>query len=371
MDPQLIRVLIGSLVLLVVVLLPVQQVTRSRYGFLGLLIGAVTTVCGVALTLHLGDFVIADEGEAIVKSQIDLMHRDQAHHVPKNLIIIEGSSQTELGIDAPAIESQLRSAGYDVTVIELAGAGGNHLERFSLLSRFAAEMRRQGLAASANTRLLLEVAPEYDGNPTIFFMTNKDTLRGYHFSSFGNFWFAVQSLQIINGSLMRNRTALATLLHNAVVSSLDVGLVLQMQRFDDLEPIPPFAPKDQPEPDFEFKAYAADKYTRKPAAPLEARWIRFTRYRTGRISSLFDGSITETDYFSVPTVDYDKQMRYVRSFCRWRGASPCIDATDPALYGSLDSADDYFNTVHLSGKGAEIYSRYFAEQLIAQKMVVK
>jgi hypothetical protein len=369
MDPQVFRTLVGSLLLLIVVLLPTRQASSSRRGFLGFLLGMVATVCGVALLLHSLDFVTADEGEAIVKSQIEKLQKQQLGHVPKNLIIIEGSSQTELGIDGDAVEQQLRDAGYDATVVELAGAGGNHLERYTLLSRLSEEMKRAGLVTSPNTRLLLEVAPEYDENPVTFFVANKDTLRGYHYSTLGNLWFAHRSLQIIGGK--PNYVALAAILRGSLISTFDIGLVPQMQRFDDLEPVPAFRPAARQASNFHFHPFEADVYVRKPAQPLNPKWIHFSQYRAGRISALFGGGVTGVGYFSVPTVDYDKQMRYGHSFCSWRGAGVCVDATDPKLYGELDSADDYFNNVHLSAKGAVIYSKYFAEQLIAQGAVIK
>lgn len=357
------------MLLLVVVLFPTRQASSSRRAFLGFLIATLVTICGIALVLHSLDFVLADVGEAIVKSQIGKLRQEQASHIPKNLIIIEGSSQTALGVDYDAVEKQLRDAGYDVAVIQLSGAGGNHLERYTLLSRMAEEMQREGLSTSPNTRLMLEVAPEYDENPVIFFLANKDTLRGYHYSTLSNLWFAHRSLQIARGN--PNYAALGAILRGALMSMFDIGLLPQMRRFDDLEPAPPFGPASRPAPNFHFRPFAADKYVRKPAPPIDPKWIRFARYRAERIRTLYGGEAARVGYFSVPTVGYDKQMRYAHSFCHWKGAGVCIDATDPSLYGALDSADDFYNRGHLSAKGAEIYSRYFAQQLIAQGAVVK
>lgn len=372
MNIEFTRVLIGVAILLLIALLPVRKDSGSRHAFLSIALGVAIAFGLGALVLRLGDFVLDNPDEGMVKAQIEHMQQDQAGHVPRNLIVIEGSSQTLLGIDYGAIEAELRKAGYDATVVQLAADGGTHMERYTMLSRFAAEVGRHGLSFSPNTRLMLEVARGYDTHPVRFFMENKDTLRGYHFADFANIVFATRSMQIMHQRFDANdRAALAALAHDALVSTFKIGLLLQMRPFRDIEPLPSFEPMDAPRARYRFRKYDAQRYARAPAAALDQASIDMTAYRAGRIAGLFGTALTETDYFSVPTVNNEQTMRYAHSFCHWRGAAPCIDATDPSVYGMLDSPADYFNRDHLSHAGAQIYSSYFARQLIAQQVVVK
>jgi hypothetical protein len=372
LDVEFTRVILGVCILLAVALLPVRKDSSSRYAFLSIMLGAATAIGLAALVLNLGDFVLDNPDEGIVKGQMEIMQRDQIAHVPKNLIVIEGSSQTLLGIDNAAVEEELRSSGYDATVVQLAADGGTHMERYTMLSRFAAEVMRHGLSLSPNTRLMLEVAPGYDMHPVRFFMENKDTLRGYYFADFANIAFAMHSMRIVNQQFDANNMAsLAALSHDALVSTFKIGLLLQMRPFQDVDPLSSFQPMNAPKARYTFRKYDAQKYVRTPADDLDEASIDLTEYRTGRIADLFGSGITETDYFSVPTANNERMMRYAHSFCRWRASAPCIDATDPAIYEVLDSADDYYNRDHLSQSGAEIYSRYFAQQLISQAVVIK
>jgi len=366
---ELTRVLIGVAILLLITLLPVRADSRARHGFLGFILGIALVSGVVALVLHLGDFVLDSPAVSVVKTQIGVLQRDQADHVPKNLILIEGSSQTALGIDAAAIEEQLHQAGYDASVVQFSGVGGNHLERYVSLQLFAQELRRHGLALSGNTRLLLEVAPGYDRDPMRFMLNNRDTLRVYRYATLDNLLFTLHSLSIMGQHYdARTREQVGALIQDMLVSSLDIGLLPYMRRFDAVEPSPAFVPAPT---QGRFKPYDPRRFADAPPAGIDPRMVQFIAYRSQRLQDLFGGGVTEVDYFSVPTVNNMNMLNYVHSFCAQRKPAPCIDATDPEIMAAVDLPRYFTGRDHLSIEGAAVYSRYFAQQLIAQGMVVR
>lgn len=372
MDQQLIRVLIGTVTLLIIALLPVRRETGSRRAYLGMFIGLAGAFGIASLFLHLGDFVLDDGGESLVHSQIRVIQHDQKDHIPKNLVIIEGSSQTALGLDNAAVESYLRQAGYDASVVQLDGEGATHIGRYTLISRFLTEMRRHGLALSPNTRLMLEMSPGYDLDPLRFLGAIKDTPVGLNNASFGNMAFTVENIRLLHQPFTPATFAvLGGMFQNTLISELHIGLVLDMQRFDTLGDVSPFSPLKGQNRAYKFDTYAPHRFVDAPPEPFQAAWLDFDTNRVRRLTALFDGKLTEADYFAVPTATNDGLMAYAHSFCVLRGKAPCIDAADSAVWGRLDSSGYYWNRDHLSAAGAPIFTRYFAEQLIAQGMVVK
>jgi len=368
---ELTRVLIGVVILLFIALLPVRKDSGSRRAFLGVALGIFIPLALANLVFYLGDFQLDNPDEGVIKAQIETMQADQAKGIPKNLVIIEGSSQTALGVDGASIERELRQAGYDTTVVTLAGLGGNHLERYKLLTRWAKEVKRHHLALSPNTRLLLEVAPGYDNNPMRFIDRNKDTLRAYYYATLPNVVYTMQSMHVINK--LYDDTAIeefTDVTADALMSSLKIGLLPYMRRFDGVDPISAFAPARTGV--YKMKPYDPEHFVKTPPLPLDPIWTDFSTFRAHKMAVAVGDSITEVDYFSVPVMPrQDKALEYAHSFCAWRKPAPCIDSTDPAIYGAVDAPQYHYNRDHLSKSGAAVYSHYFAQQLIAQGVVVK
>ena len=370
MNIELTRVLVGVAILLFIALLPVRRDSSSRRAFLGFVIGVFVVLGLASLVLRVGDYQVDNRDEGVIKAQIVSMHRDQAQGVPKNLIVIEGSSQTALGVDGPTIEKDLRDAGYDSTVVTLAGLGGNHLERYKMAARWAAEVRRHGLAFSPNTRLLLEVAPGYDADPIRYILRNKQSLRAYYYADFPNVAYAVRSLQI-TGELgdQGKLDELASLSSDALISTFKVGLLPYMRRFDEVKAIPPFVHARAGV--YHMKPYDPQYFATSPPMPLDPKWTEYETLRGEKMATAV-GDVTEVDYFSVPVLPTrDQALEYAHAFCLWRKPMPCVDSTDPAIYGAVDAGRFHFNRDHLSKFGAELYSHYLAQQLIAQGMVIK
>ncbi|HEY3643883.1 MAG TPA: hypothetical protein VGM16_00980, partial [Gammaproteobacteria bacterium] len=97
---------------------------------------------------------------------------------------------------------------------------------------------------------------------------------------------------------------------------------------------------------------------------------RLTFERADRTSALFGETLKGIGYFLITSLD-KPQLKYGYRFClKLRGAA-CIDGAAPEIRAALNESRFYFNNDHLSGLGAELYSRYFADQLVAQGVVVK
>lgn len=362
-------VIAGACILLIVALLPVRRNSGKRYAVFGFIFAAVATLCILNMGLDLAGYVVDCADEQILKANLDQVRSDYAGHVPRNLVVIEGSSQTALALDAQAIEEKLRGWGYDVTVVDLAISGGNLLERYTLMQRFTMEMRRRGLPYASNTRLLFELHPDYDHEPLRFFAFYEDTLQTYHYSEFSNLLYAWRAYRGAGGAL--DKQALSTFgdfLSHCIVWTFKIGLLPKMQKFDLLTPMQAFTPYDGPVKTNGYNRRAfPDLVAKKGTKGISAQAMN---RRVQRVTSLFGDGLSGYGYFLIPSLDRRK-MNYGHAVCARRLAPVCIDASDPSIYKTLDASHDYYNRDHLNREGARIYSDYFARQLVADQVVVK
>jgi hypothetical protein len=362
-------IVVGACILLVIALLPVRASSGKRWAFTGFILATLATLFLMDAGLGLSGFVVDFTDEQILKANMDRVQADFTGHTPRNLLVLEGSSQSALGLDAGRIEDDLRHAGYDVTVVDLAISGGNLLERYTLMRRFTAEMHQRGIPYPANTRVLFELHPQYDRDPLRFFSYYKDTLQTYYYSRFSNFFYAWHAYRDAGGAV--DKLALTTFgdfFSHCMVWTFKIGMLPKMQEFDRLTPMQPFTPFDGPP--------ARGTYKQQDFPDLRTRYrpgvvhVDAIDRRTQRAAALFGDNLSGEGFFLVPSRD-PRKMDYGHRACGMALAPVCIDSSGPDIYGALPGKTSYYDRDHLNTGGARIYSDWFAQQLIAQQAVVK
>lgn len=368
----MVSIAVGALALFIVCLLPVRENTGRGLAFLGVLAGAVATLAAVNGFLRFGDYVLDDRDERLIKGQILLVKAAaRTGHVPDNFIIIEGSSQTAEDLDCVAMQRQLQQQGYDVLIVQLAIAGANNLERYTLVKRFSEEMRRQQLRYGKNTQLLVELHPGYETQPLALFKRDQDTLRGYYYSSFTNLGIALQTYRQLDQIPDRETlSSMGDMVSKAIMSSMTIGLLPDMERFDWLPGAPAFDANKDPWSTYKFTPYDPNELTSLSPATAPQVSPAVVHARAKRLAGLFGSEIGATGFFFLPSTDMDK-MIYGHGFCRQSAADTCLDASAPAIYPELDELPYWFNADHLTTAGMEIYSRYFADLLVTRHVVIK
>jgi len=369
-DSQLAQVITGACILLAIAFIPVRQPSSNKFAFAGFMAGIAVIIACTSALFHFADFVVDGDDEQILKAQIDHVAAAEANgHIPRNLLIIDGSSQTALGLDIAAVEADLGSRGYDTTIVDLSLVGGNLLERYTLDERFKDEMQRHRLSYGSNTRLLLELHPKYDADPLRFFDVNVKAARTYYYANLGNLYFTVNYYLESNRRFdAKTINILGDMLSHCFVWSFKIGFMPEMKYFDALSDLPPYTPETGQYETFVFNRYDAHMYTRlDPRIAVQPSFLGL-EVHTNRLKDLFSNSIGEVGYFLVPSLDRIK-MQYGHTYCVTHKNSACIDSSNPTLLNQLDNAQYWLNRDHLNSEGSPVFSAYFADELVAQAVV--
>ncbi|HEY3645432.1 MAG TPA: hypothetical protein VGM16_08850, partial [Gammaproteobacteria bacterium] len=241
-DIAAIRIAVGILALLAITLLPVRQDTGRRYALLGFLAGLVVLFGIVQFVVRAGDLVVDNEDDQIIRHDIDRVRDAEAGgHVLKNMLLVDGSSETKLGLDPDLIRDRLKAQGYDVLVLVLAEGGANILERYTMMQRFSREMQLAGLRYGENTRLMMELHPGYESKPVRFFEDNDASIRSYYYPSIGNLLTAAHIYHELGVTPdLDDASVFAEMYTHSLVWDLKIGYAPLLRRFDSLYGISPF-----------------------------------------------------------------------------------------------------------------------------------
>lgn len=84
---------------------------------------------------------------------------------PAQLLVIDGGSFANRGVDGEALEKHLRSRGFDVRVVQLCIRGGNHFERASIQGAMFEQLADDPRARRTRLIHLREIHLGYDRQP--------------------------------------------------------------------------------------------------------------------------------------------------------------------------------------------------------------
>lgn len=151
----------AALVLLVLVAaLPMPRHGRPILGVVVLLAGIVGGAWLVRLVIARTPQVANTRASAVLKYA---SHR-LSEASERNVLLVDGGSYVERGVDATQLERELDALGYSVRAVRMAMIGANHFERYrmyeELVSRWPSAKRAQ-----QRWVFMLEVQSDYDHDP--------------------------------------------------------------------------------------------------------------------------------------------------------------------------------------------------------------
>jgi hypothetical protein len=279
----------------------------------------------------------------------------------QNVLIIEGASYVEGGVDVKVLRKELEALGYSVRPVRIALGGANHFERYRLFQDVVASL---GSEPQPGQRwiFLAEIHSTYDSNPLEQFERNHDTARAYHYLTASN---AFQAALAAHGSGVKPTDSATDwmLFRHALVNTFNVGLAQRLVPEQEIRAANGRVGNRKAR--FAFDADQLLNEAKNPGPPgAVAPWV--FGVREARARALWGRYGVEWVYFGVPGTRVG-QLRYIRRICAATSA-PCI-SPDPALIEALGTPSHWRNAGHLSGKGALVYSAWLAHELDRQGLL--
>ena len=280
-------------------------------------------------------------------------------------VILDGGSFSARGVDDQMLERSL-AAGLDSppTVLTLSLAGGNQLERWSVLRRAIAlltrEERERFLAAPMV--LLLEIHAQYDRYPLVQLRRNRGSDRAYAYLDFPT---ALDALRGDDGNpgMGQRLQQWGEVARHVTVNLTNAGLATRIVPPDEVKGRGGYVPLERSSGRSGFRGTRAVRQRLKQPIQMEHdlpwRNIELRRDRYARVL----GSQPRIIYFSVPTLR-EVDLDYARGFCAALPDYPCITHEHAKLLRSLDDAGLWFDTQHMQRGGAEIFTPWLSRRVV-------
>ena len=284
---------------------------------------------------------------------------------PVHFLIVDGGSHSARGVSDAMLGDRLADGlGTPVQVLSVTLAGGNQLERWSVLRRAMAllDARERARFESAPKTLLLEIHSQYDRYPLVQLRRNRHSDRAYAYLDSAVFR---EALRAEHGEMDRQVLfrQWADVVVHAAINVMNVGLAPRVASAGEGQPRTGYAPLDRAVRGYRFPGTKAVRQSvRKPPGPIgDVPW-RNVKLRRDRYVQLL-GRTPETIYFSVPTPRV-ADLDYARAFCEGIVDARCLTHGHRGLLARLDHAQLWYDNGHLQRRGAEIYTRWLAGRLV-------
>lgn len=277
-----------------------------------------------------------------------------------NVLLIDGGSLAQKGIDAGLLEKELERRGYSVRAVRLALSAANHFERYELYRDLVDRLPR---SAHPGQRwiLLAEACVQYDLEPLAQFHGNRDTTRALHYLTPANALQAILALRDPELDPPAVGFWQWDFARQVAINAFNVGEANRLVPFDEVKAdrgaVPGSRERLRRNVDIEPILSEIRRPTPDPAPP---RWLK--RIRERRLSQLWGDRLDEVVYFGTPSTRVD-QLKHVRGVCG-KTKRKCIPPTDPEQYRRLESRGYWIDEAHLNRKGAREYTKWLAQRLV-------
>lgn len=323
-------------------------------GGLAFLIGLVVSALAVKLAAGQMGLGRTTDFDRVVNHAVALAEAEP----DAPLILFTGASYSRNGLDDAALTAQLRAAGYPYRVINLSLEAASLAEREAHLDAFLARASRMP------DMVFIEVAAEFDHHPAQFFNNSKFSLRAIEqFDLRTSAWTGLGLAQGgCEGAGDCVKQAGLTATHFGL-NALNIGLIAGGEPPDQAGDLSAYDPQYIPREAIDIGERldglrAGPNFSPRPG-PL---WIASLRRQLD--TRLTARGVRKVGYYFPPVID-PYERAYVDGLCLGElGHAPCLAPTDPALLAALEG-DVWFDASHLLAPGAEIYTRWLGEELIA------
>jgi hypothetical protein len=323
-----------------------------------------------AALLVLGGFILAQGGLSAVIAGIGLVPKGPFHELLHQLtdydgerpvILLIGSSFSEMGIDPDALAEALGSSGRAAAVQRLAVGGAPHLERLHYLKEYLARAKRKPQL------VLFEIAGGYDSGPLYQVHQMRFSDRMVAMMDGSSAWWALRWL-VSGGLSLSERFALGSeILGQLALHVTHIGFlwnsaaVREPATYDTGGSTPPrrFSDDDIAE----LIEQAATARDLKPDWPpdVPTRWM--SAFLAEEIAMLQGHGVERFAFYSVPSMQ-GANVAYARRFCAAITNFACVIGEDPKLLADLRHGADWYDFDHLQGAAREVFTRWLGDRLV-------
>jgi hypothetical protein len=320
-----------------------------------------------AALLVLGGFILAEGGLAAAIAALglvpkgpfhDLLHQLADYDGERPVVLLIGSSFSEMGINPDALAEALGSAA----VHRLAVGGAPHLERLHYLKEYLARAERKPQL------VLFEIAGGYDSGPLYQVHQMRFSDRMVAMMDGSSAWWALRWLADADGlSLSQVLTLGSEILGQFALHVSHTGFlwnsapVSEAATYNAGGSTPPMHFSDDDIAGLLKQAAAARDL--KPDWPpdVPTRWM--SAFLAEEIATLRRHSVERFAFYSVPSMQ-GANVAYARRFCAAITKFACIIGEDPKLITDLRYGADWYDFDHLQGAGREVFTRWLGDRLI-------
>lgn len=278
----------------------------------------------------------------------------------KKLIIVSGGSYTARALDPDMLSSLLSTPDKAVTVLSIARTGQNHLERKPILEYIEAAILERGIPAKQVT-FLNEVHQGYDSHP--FVQLRSLNARTIEYCSLGN------TLPVLLSddnkawrSFRENPDRFWTYVSALFLNAFNVAYA---QLDDDAAQVSftGYAPEQGPNRDFVFRQdqlkEALEANGNTAEENLDAQWLMRHTYWPYAKEGLVYGRVVNF----IPPSLRPSYYHYYAAFAGHNGHAHLSFEGYIETLRRLDQARYWYDKGHVTRYGAEIITRWVAQEL--------
>ncbi|MEM1036174.1 MAG: hypothetical protein AAGI14_05385 [Pseudomonadota bacterium] len=320
-------------------------------AFLGGLLLAVFAVKGIAAVSDIGRTTDFDK---MVNAAVAEARQDD-----RPLIVFTGASYSRNALDPERLTIALNEAGYGYRAINLSIEAASVIERDAHLQQF---MEQSGRVPEI---VFVEVAQAFDYRVAFIFGNSKFNARAIE--QFDLRTSAWTGLGLAGGACGTKTDCIKDTgflgLH-AALNFFNVGLIGRGERAEDAGTLQSYDAQFEPRRESDPALAAEILPVKEMPVP---QWIR--SYRGILRDALIERGVRTVGYYQPPVLAPEQRM-YAQSLCEFELAGQaCLHPNDPDLLEPLNRPL-WLDPGHLLDDGAEIYTRWLADELIESGVLV-
>ena len=332
----------------------------------------LSIICGgfiflVVMRLLLPTAWIYPEAETVVRVRWQVDHLLKTKEWQKKpVLIFEGSSATEYGINGRALEQMLAKRGIPVTVIQFSLPGANHFERLFMLQLFLEELGKKHCEelAAAPTLLFNEVFDAYDQDPLYLFKKEAYSLRTIQWLHPWNALIAWKAAHVNDGT--KNDISSWTLLEHLLLNHFSVGIFSSLEPLNYKKKMNAFCPLNGTKKTFNYTKTAQEFEASLLLPPAtNALKIPSTGWHVyyKELYEELGGICHSLVFYALPTLEPQRRAYQVAFAEHLPSTTTLLGPASPDFMKALLREGNWFDGVHPQGAGAILFTTWMAEEI--------